>query len=111
MNKLYGVFYGSISGFTWGLYTVGISLIMTFQIFNIDIPNKFFSILVIIFIHDIFSIFWLFFKLFLSKKLKKAIKIVLSKDFFLLLISSLLLILGTVLIVFSSNDLGEYKNG
>jgi len=91
MNKFnWGIFIGSLSGISWGMNTVIIGFILSYGVFLPYSNNLFISALVIAFLHDFFSSFWLLGNLMRNKKIKMLIFPFKSKVGYILIISSIL---------------------
>lgn len=91
MNKFnLGIFIGSLSGISWGMNTVIIGFILSYGVFLPYSNNLFISALVIAFLHDFFSSFWLLGNLMRNKKIKMLILPFKSKVGYILIISSIL---------------------
>lgn len=91
MNKFnMGVLIGSLSGISWGMNTVIIGFILSYGVFLPYSNNLFISALVIAFLHDFFSSFWLLGNLMRNKKIKMLILPFESKVGYILIISSIL---------------------
>lgn len=91
MNKFkVGVFVGSLSGISWGLNTVIISIILMSSIFLPYNNNIFISALVGAFLHDFFSAIWLILNLIREKKLDRLLKPFKSKIGVFLIIGAIL---------------------
>lgn len=91
MNKFnWRIFIGSLSGISWGMNTVIIGFILSFGVFLPYSNNLFISALVIAFLHDFFSSFWLLGNLMRNKKIKMLIFPFKSKVGYILIISSIL---------------------
>lgn len=85
-----GVLIGSLSGISWGMNTVIIGFILSYGVFLPYSNNLFISALVIAFLHDFFSSFWLLGNLMRNKKIKMLILPFKSKVGYILIISSIL---------------------
>ncbi|WP_304160352.1 DMT family transporter [Fusobacterium ulcerans] len=91
MNKFnWGIFIGSLSGISWGMNTVIIGFVLSYGVFLPYSNNLFISALVIAFLHDFFSSFWLLGNLMRNKKIKMLIFPFKSKVGYILIISSIL---------------------
>lgn len=91
MNKFnWGIFIGSLSGISWGMNTVIIGFVLSYGVFLPYSNNLFISALVIAFLHDFFSSFWLLGNLMKNKKIKMLIFPFKSKVGYILIISSIL---------------------
>lgn len=91
MNKFnWGILIGSLSGISWGMNTVIIGFILSYGVFLPYSNNLFISALVIAFLHDFFSSFWLLGNLMRNKKIKMLILPFKNKVGYILIISSIL---------------------
>lgn len=91
MNRFnFGVFLGTLSGMSWGLNTVIIGMILTFNIFVPYSESLFISALTVAFLHDFCSAGWLILNLLKNKKIKDIVKPFKGKIGYLMILASIL---------------------
>lgn len=92
MNRKYflGIIAGIFSGITWAIYTIINNLLTQNKIFLPYSDKMYIPILTIIFMHDFFSMLWLFFYLKKNKKISRIKEVLRNKNIHLIFIGALL---------------------
>lgn len=85
-----GIFYGSLSGMTWGLNTLIIGIILTSSILLKYTDKLFVTTLSVAFLHDLFSALWLILNLIRKKKFFDLFTVLKRKIGIIMIVASIL---------------------